>query len=188
MSRQIGLVLERRLSNRILSAVNLCPCPLSHTRNANGCLKFTLCGSRQKVLSFTMHTSLSGRNTKSEFGRIQCTGDFAHIKHRSPEPERYLCKSWHKRLAIPAFNRWHKGAMGSIVSSTVKRRQRLLKQHGPRTIHMTLYDRKSLNRPLSTTTSKSSTQTHGIKNQAEFQAVFYIPLKREPIIDQNKFP
>lgn len=166
MCRQIGPGLERRqerrLSNRVLPAVILCPCPLSHTRNANGCLKFTLCGSRQKAPSLTMHTSLSARSTKSEFGHIRCTGDFAHIKHRSPEPERYLCKSWHKRLAIPTFKRWHKGnygTMGSIVSSTVKHRQRLLKQNGPRTNHMTLYDRKSLNRLLSSTTSKSYTHT-----------------------------
>lgn len=92
----------------------------------------------------------------------------------------YLCKSWHKRLAIPAFNRWHKGAMRRIFSSTVKQWQRLLKQDGLRTKHMTLYDRKSLNRPLSTTTSVSSTHTR-YKEVGSFRLLSSFHRSKKPL-------
>lgn len=74
---------------------------------------------------------------------------------------RYLCKSLHNTVQSQHSTGDIKDLLGSIVSTGPIRQQRFLKHHCLRTNHMTLSNRKSLNRPLCDTTSKPSIHREG---------------------------
>lgn len=72
---------------------------------------------------------------------------------------RYLCKSRHNTVQSQHSTGDIKDFLGSIVSTGPILQQSFLKHHCLRTNHMTLSNRKSLNRPLCHTTSKPSVHT-----------------------------
>lgn len=72
---------------------------------------------------------------------------------------RYLCKSRHNTVQSRHSTGDIKDLLGSIVSTGPFLQQRFLKHHCLRTNHMTLSNRKSLNRPLCHPTSKPSIHT-----------------------------